>query len=419
MIDYVKILVSNIQPLELLNNNSLEFKTEVSERTGELSTKKTAKYHHCEIVIYDSGKVFFKGSIHKLWNSLNNTLAPNHKEWKTYKGFNGNQFTFGNIIEVRKHLEQLFNCEPQQMIFQNIEFGINATPNFNPQLFLKGLLYHNGIPFEFRHKEHFAQTIHQRYFFKIYNKSNQYGMSEYTLRIELKVIKIEDLKNLQIQTFANINKTSLEKAKELLLKRFDEVVYYDNTIQKENLTESQKQVLTKYSNPRFWLYDLKPNFRFRHKKRLNNFKVNNSQNLHQKIKNEIVKKCSIINRLSKYSKCSIINHSSIGLNMLQNSNEKTPKKCAITGLDLNLEKEGSKYIKTTTLKNLHTYNANEFQKLCSLLLSRTKGNKPKFEQNLIKHLAKQIRNKYFNPRPLKQLGYKQKKYRNQYELIFI
>jgi len=142
------------------------------------------------------------------------------------KWYNGNQFTFANIIEVRRQLEELFDCEPQQMQFQNIEFGINTEPNINPQLFIKGLLFQRGKKFEFRFNDYYAQVEHQRYVLKIYNKSNQYGIDTDTLRIETKELKAIDFSRTGIKTFADVNCQTLDNVKEFLLKRFDEVVYY-------------------------------------------------------------------------------------------------------------------------------------------------------------------------------------------------
>lgn len=362
MIDYVKILLKDIDAESIFDIPLLDFKTEVSEKTGEISTKKTADYHFCKVVIYDSGLVLFTGSIHKLWNSLHKVYAPNYKEVKQYKGFNGNQFAINDIIEVRQHLETLFNCEPQQMIFQNIEFGINTTPVFNPQLFLKGLLYHNGKPFEFRHKEHFAQAIHQRYYFKIYNKSNQYGMQEHTLRVELKLIASDQFASFGIKTFADINTSTLNRAKEMLLKRFDEVVYYDNTIVKENLTERQKQTLKCYSNPRYWIDNLTKQKRYKHKNRLQYFILKYSANLHQQIRQNINTKFSIINciykskkrlpitKVSEILKGLPITSSSIGVISNLNTPKKQGRKCRVTRVDISMQKEGSILLSHTGLK---------------------------------------------------------------------
>ena len=75
MIDFTKILFLDIDVERLLRLDILDFKTEVSERTGVLANRKIAEYHFCKIVIYDKGVVLFTGSIHKLWNSINNIVA--------------------------------------------------------------------------------------------------------------------------------------------------------------------------------------------------------------------------------------------------------------------------------------------------------------------------------------------------------
>jgi hypothetical protein len=312
LIDYTKILLLNINIQRLLNHPDLKFETLLSEKTGEISDKKVAEYHYCKIIIHKNN-VMFSGSIHKMWNSLNETFAPNHIQTKKYKGYNGNQFDYNAIIKVRKHLERLFNCCPKQMLFQNIEFGVNTTLSFSPNLFLKGLLYHFNKLFEYRFNGNFAQVIHQRYLLKIYNKSYQYGITGNLLRVELKIIKTVELKKIGVVTFADINKNTLDKAKQLLLRRFDEVMYYDYTIRKNKLSNHNKIALMKYSNPRYWINYLKPKHRDRHKKRLAEITDNYSDNLHRKIRQDILEKCVIINRPSNTSKRVINNYSSIGL----------------------------------------------------------------------------------------------------------
>lgn len=315
MIDYVKILLKGVDVPRLLSIDCLEFVSELSKKTGEISTKSVAKYHHCKITIYDSGIVLFTGSIHKLWNSINGIKANNYKGLKDYKGFNGNQFRMDDIIYVRDHLEKLFDCESNSMVFQNIELGVNTTPGFNPQLYLKGLLYHRGEIIETRYKRHYAEVEHQRYRLKIYNKSNQYSILEHTLRIELHIKKTEDIKCLGVKTFQDVNPETLDKAIKMLLKRFNEVVYYDITIDKKNLTRCEKELLKSYNRRSYWIDDLKPQHRDRHKKRLLKIIQSNSSYLHKKIEQNIIEKCVVINCVSKEAKCVVINTSSIGLNI--------------------------------------------------------------------------------------------------------
>ena len=351
MIDYTKILVNKADVFRLEKLSQLEFVTQVSEKTGLLFNKKIAEYHHCKITIYDSGTVLFTGSIHKMYNSIKGIIAPNYSSQKNYKGYNGNQFTLTQIFEVRNHLCELFDCQPHQMKFQNIEFGINTIIDFDPQLFILGLLYHRGKPFEFRYNRRYAEVNHTRYRIKIYDKSKQYGIDEYTLRIELSHNKQEDFSVTGIITFGDVNKNTLEKALNHILKRFDEVVYYDRTIDMKKLNKVAEKNAVKYSSANYFLCDLKPNKRDKHKKALKRIITNHSQNLYLKIREDLIKKGVIINRLFKDRKGVIINSSNIELNITQKRN----RKCAVTGIDLSHEKGLANYIRTSTLKHLREH----------------------------------------------------------------
>lgn len=302
MVDYIKIQLNGIDINRLSNLPCLDFARSFSEKTGEEQNKKIAKYHQCKVTVYDSGTVYFSGSIHKMYNSLNNIIAPNFRGEiidEFYKGFNGNQFTLGHVVEVQNHLAQLFDCNLEEMVVQNIELGVNAEISFNPKLFIDGLLYHGGKMFEFKHDGNFAKVVHQNFEIKIYNKSNQYKMGNSVLRYEVKFKKMKELKTTGIKTFKDINETNLLKASVLLLNRFNEVVYYDNTIYPHGLSKTQIKALDRYSNPRYWIHKLKPNQRFRHKEKLKEIIQLNSENLHLKIANEISKKCSVITQLFK------------------------------------------------------------------------------------------------------------------------
>lgn len=278
----------------ITTNRKLDFKREYSESTGEVSNKIVAEHHFCKIVIYDSGRTLFKGSIHKLWNSLYEIKAPNFKNELKYKGYNGNEFTYSQILEVRKYLESLLNCEPHQMRFQNIEFGINTNPKFKPKLFLFGLLYHNPKNFNFDHDNNYAEVSHQRYRIKIYNKTYQYGMHTDTLRIEVSYKKMDEVNKKSIESFQDINKETLKSIFNLLLKRFDEVIHYDKTINKRNLSKGQKNMLKDYYHPHYWL-ELTKQERDYHKKRLTMFTSNYSNNIKESLRKDMIEKFKILN----------------------------------------------------------------------------------------------------------------------------
>ena len=397
MIDYVKLLIYQPNISKLKQSEQLDFKGSISVTTGEVKeVKLTAIYHFCTITIHESGRVYFTGSIHKMWNSLQGIIAPNYSREKRYKGYNGNLYTLSQIHRSIQMISNLMLCKPQQMIFQNIEIGVNAAPHFDPQIFIKGLIMHYGKGFELRYSETYAQATHERYYLKIYNKSNQYGMSENTLRIELKIKKTEDLKRCGVRTMADINKNNLEKCKELLLSQFEKVLYYDYTIRPKEIKPSTRDKLKEYSNTKYWLYDLPPNRRHRPKENLNKIIRNHSGNLKAILSNQIIEKWIIINRQSEAPKCVIINRSNIGVDITHI----TPRICPITRIDISMQKDDSFLLSNTGLKFLEKNAPKIFKNLVEVLLT---GQSNKFEKSIYDQMSKQIRNRYFNTRTQREI----------------
>jgi hypothetical protein len=65
-------------------------------------------------------------------------------------------------------------------------------------------------------------------------------------------------------------------------------------------------------------------------------------------------------------------------------------------------------IRSSTLNHLKQHEKETYLMLCSTLLNKTKNKLPTYEDSTLKHLAKQIRNRYYNKRNIKQTGYKKK-----------
>lgn len=299
----------------LLDSEFLEFKRLYNENTSELSNTWVAMYHHCKITVKlnldtQNYTIMFSGSIHKMWNSLHGVNAPNH-DTNNIKGYNGNQFNLTGIIEIREHLQKLFSCNADQILFQNIEIGINTQPTFNPQKFITGLLYHNGVMFSSKFNRAYAEVIHTNLRVKIYNKGLQYSMNEPTLRIEIHIKKMIELADTGIRTFADVNEHTLNKCFKHLLRRFDEIMYYDRTITTKQLTSKEKQLIANYKNKSYWIDDLLPQHRDRQKKKLKEFIKNNSNNLKAELRQDLI------------NKCVIINSSNIELNITQQPTEET------------------------------------------------------------------------------------------------
>ncbi|MGJ8685766.1 MAG: hypothetical protein ACSHWW_14135 [Nonlabens sp.] len=283
MIDYIKLKIDSCDVKLLLENSNLEFRRTVSEKTGLLDNKTICEYHHCKITIYDCNVVIFQGSIHKLHNSITGIEAPNKKSQINYKGFNGNQFNYTQIDFTRNHLANLFNVPTNQMILQNVEYGQNLTTSFDPQTFITGLLMYMGKAFDYNYNGYYAQSKHSQYIIKVYNKGNQYNMQFNTLRLEIKVTKMQcQKKEIGLSTMADITTETLDKAFKFLFKILNKVLYYDNSIIKTNLSKIDKARIKDYSNPRYWT-KLKPSKRDTKKKLLSNIIRNNSDNLKEQL----------------------------------------------------------------------------------------------------------------------------------------
>ncbi|RZL69051.1 MAG: hypothetical protein EOO93_02680 [Pedobacter sp.] len=296
-LDYVKLYLKNIDIPRLTRLPELDFKTSVSISTGLYSNNIEAEYYHCTIKIIasragTSSYVEFSGSIHKMWNAIQGIKAPYYRGNRNDKGFNGNIFTLNDFNNARIHLEYLFACKADQMIFQGVEFGVNINTPFAVNSYLQGLLYHRNIEFEFNYNKNYYVAKHNYFTLKLYNKSAQYKIDDKNIfRAEIKILKTEEikLKKVGMVTLGDINELTLKKALDMLIMRFDEVVYYDYTINPEQLKDKDKLYLNHYSNPRYWIYEVKPHHRDRPKKHLKTIIENHSENLSGQIRQLMIK----------------------------------------------------------------------------------------------------------------------------------
>lgn len=407
MIDFIKNEIRGLKPEQLRENLHLEFHNKVNVNTGELGKYINAYYKGLEFKIYEptlahpNRRITLEGSLHKYWN--------NGKH-------NFNDFGVKEIEEVLNDLKNKFNILPQNCIIRQLEIGVNITPPLCTTVILNNCFLHKTKRFKWiftKDEGNYIQVEHQRYILKIYDKRKHYKNKGFDivddiLRIEMKYRKMHELNQKGIYTLADLLNYGLHNFTPQLLKEWDNVLYYDETIFK-----GTKSAHT-FSNPNYWENLTTEQLKYRRKK-LNNIYKNNPQSIKNRVSILIQEKTELL-----VIKIPQINTLPIGL-IKEINHDKKPviieRKCCITGISLTHENESAKYIKTTTLKYLHDYDQDKFIELCSLLLNNYDGNRPKFENNLITHLAKQIRNRYYSQNRYRQSGYNQKKYSNQIGLF--
>lgn len=284
-VDYTTLRLESYDSNKILNNTKLDFSLNVNEDGVVTDNKRIAKYHFCKIIVYDSGSVYFEGSLHKMYNSLVGVYAPNYDIRQPYNGFNGNTFTYENLCLVILHLESLFSVDREYFTFRKIEIGLNLLISVCPRKIITNLLNSGGKKFEMRYKENFAQVEYDDFYLKIYNKGFQFGMDENILRIEIKTKRMREFSG--IRTLADLTTKNLDKAILRLSKRWNDVLLYDCTINENNLSKRQRNELkNKFRHTKYWT-SIKSNNKHKPKKRYFEIVKKHSENLHKEISDKI------------------------------------------------------------------------------------------------------------------------------------
>lgn len=448
MIDYFKAFINyrnDTRFKELKEAGTFGIlKEKVNTDTGEI---KNAYFYKNMIIKPTSEGFLLQGSLHK-YRSIIKGIAT-QKQIDKYHGFNGDLFTLQDITDTIESLCAELGVSPYICTLQSIEFGINNVVTFAPFEFMRGVLYHrNDYNPTIKYGGGYIQFNHSDYFIKIYNKGNQYKLKNSVVRVEIKVMKMRKLieAGIEISTLADINEITLKQAFNLLYSEFNEVIYYDRSINTEGLTEAKQRKVLEYQNKTFWEKASRRN-KQHHKEQLNSLIDTRSDNYKRQIQRQMIAgyNATIEGKAGDYTlpaapqpteenqeeksslqgeKYVTISPQNENAKMLQShplsigwecnikgskkvkekepskSDKKPlskdyPRKCVITGISLELEKSDARYIQTKTIRRVKDTDGHLYSLLCSLLLPHT-GVRPVFDKTIINQLAKQVRNRYYN-----------------------
>ena len=301
LIDLIKIIVKDFPPFKLENNPLLNFYGTINPATGEVKTvnrhgQRTtpftfAMYNGLEFRIYDTGTIKIIGSLHKYWNDGDH---------------NYNDFTSDAISSVLQDLKLKFDINPSQCILKGLEIGINIVPPIPTNQILDNCFLHKTTAFEYRYnseKGKYKQVQHSQYIIKIYNKALQYKNEGFAtngeiLRYEIKYTKMAKLNRMGIFTLQDLISFGVQNFETVLLQEWDNVFYYDNTIQIDPFSVKNRNAIRDYSNPNYWngLLSNKQSKNFTyHKNQLKKFIRNGSKKIHRNIAEIISKKIAELN----------------------------------------------------------------------------------------------------------------------------
>lgn len=397
-----------MRPSILEINPLLDFYDTINLTTGQMKTtnrngnkvtpSKNASYKGLEFKIYDTGTITLSGSLHKYWND---------------GAHNYNDFDNEGVLFVLNDLNTKFDIDPNKCILKCLEIGINITPPVPTNEILDNCLLHKTKPFEYQinsDEGKYKQVQHSQYIIKIYNKALHYKSKGFKvrteiMRFEIKYTKMQKLNEKGIFSLKDLINYGLQNFKDEVLNEWQNVLYYDNTIQIDPLTTKLKKAVLEYSNPNYWTGLLansqNKNFTY-HKNQLKKIIEKNSnkvQDLTAQIMSEKIdflnSKTIQIDPLTILSKRIVLNY----------ENEVKKHLCKVTGFNISMQKENSILLSHTGLKYYYKTDKRIFEQIKRRYLSKI-WFKSNF-QTQIKELAHNIRNTNSNQKIKQSRIYKE------------
>ena len=386
-----------MQPSILETNPLLDFYDTINLTTGEMKTtnrngnkvtpSKNASYKGLEFKIYDTGTITLSGSLHKYWND---------------GAHNYNDFNNEAVLFILKDLNTKFDIDPSKCILKCLEIGINITPPVPTNEILDNCLLHKTKPFEYQKNSDegkYKQVQHSQYIIKIYNKALHYKskgfkIKEKIMRFEIKYTKMQKLNEKGIFSLQDLMNYGLRNFKDVILNEWQNVLFYENTIQIDHLSSRSEKALLEYSNPNYWTGLLAnnqtKNFTY-HKNQLKKIVSKNSNKVQDLTAEIIGKKIDFLNSKTIQIDPLTIMSKRIVLNY---KNDTKKHICKVTGFNISMQKENSILLSHTGLKYYYNTDKKIFEQIKRRYLTKIW-----FESNLktqIKEIAHNIRNENSN-----------------------
>lgn len=397
-------------------SDMIDFEVRVNESTGEAKNGTIAKYSELDLKRFDSGRNSVSGSIHKFWNKCD---------------FNGNDF---NIFHLFVAVERLYNelgIHPRELTLENLEINITIQLPFSPNNILKNLLFHGASKFaQPNSKSYYSQCEKTEYTVKIYNKTDHYNwlkretnrslagntlsakeriakeflrdkieseLKPNLLRFEVKFTRMNTLNKVGVfNVFDLLNSKLYPSIREIVLDMFDEVYFYDYTMNTEKMKTSELSLIKDLRNPNYWL-GLSKSQRYEKKKRFNELTSKYSQNTKCKIRELLDLKFT---ELTFHYKDFVQHIYENDFRLFERSNisSDSQKTCVITGEDISCQQEGRPYLKKSGLWQLYHNRPKRFWQLWhSHRNTLSKRYADTIEDKVIV-LGRAIKKRFYNPR---------------------
>mgnify|MGYP005991704529 CR=1 FL=1 len=399
MIDNLKIVTFDFHQInQIWGNTSLLYCSEKEYRVNDEIKNVSVRTYRNLIFRKYNNRLEICGSIHYFWNDGLH---------------NANDFNINASINILISVISKFKINPKLFRVIGLEYGFNIQPTKEVNIILSWLRFYG--------KKSIIQSINYSNYFisgtnykslKIYNKTQdcpKYARLN-IMRFEVKTRESGFVQKLGINTFeALLKRTTYKRLTDSILSEWKSVLIFD----------FDEVELKEKHNTEYWLDAInnksRNTFANRKKAYFKNLPINSIFYRIQKLlKSKADKFTDCAYSTTVKNKLIVHNRTITKFHFAQST--KIIRYCPITGIELKGKDEDANYIRTSTLRYLQKYEVYKFIEVCNLLLNKSNPNHTKYENDILKHLVKQVRNRYNNPRSIKNIGYRSKKYVNQYEL---
>ena len=297
----------------------------------------------------------------------------------------------------------------------NIEFGLNIIPETDIKNLINGLLFYKKTPFIIpdTKKPYFKKTDATNYKqIKAYAKGlqfwdvPQYGINPNTFRFEVKSKQGKHIRKYGINTATDLlNLETYNCLGQTLLDEWENVLQINLTPNLNGLKFDEVNYVQKCSNINFWTEMIQPKYRNkfgRYKEKYYNM-LQRKNNLHHLIKLQIIDKLFYFQSGANSTQKTPINRGKLHLDktrsQLINLESAPPHQnnrvCLVTGLDISMQKKGSKFLCFGGLKYYKENEPETFDFLTKKYL--TDKMKMRTIEDQIYFIAHNIRNAKTNP----------------------
>lgn len=294
-----------------------------------------------------------------------------HYHFNQYR-HNGNDFTplqaIKTISDILTYLG-IKQREYNELNVCNIEFGLNIIPDADTKDLINGLYFYKKTPFTIpdTKKPYFKKTDATNYKqIKAYAKGlqfldvPQYGINPNTFRFEVKSKQTKNICKYGINTATDLlNLESYNRLGQVLLDEWEQVLLINLGLKSNELNALKRDEVLFVKNVKsidFWssLYRVK----FARCKDKYHLILGKKNNLHHLIKLQIIDKLHYLQSGANSTQKTPINRGkvifeqtpSILINLESAPLTKNIKVCLVTGLDISMQKKGSKYLCFAGLK---------------------------------------------------------------------